>query len=549
MDLNHVFKLLKDSSRFYLYEHKSFTLIYDCYINKFYQINTKSFKIIQNAILNNKEFSNNIRINYEIHEILKKFSQIVATQEILPMINENSENNIQVMINTGTTCNLDCTYCYRNKQSNIKKSASQIENEIEYVISNFTKDEYVFSLSMTSESSLDYSEISKIINKYYSKDYYIFHETDIKDVASLIRFLKLNHFPYLHKLDKGILEYLNTLLKDSKLINKINIPDNIREENNKKIAPFNITKEEWTYFRMNRYILNKILSPFLYNRKIPIITFWFMSNGINLSKDYITLVKKCNIKPFWISIDGCKTKNDINRKFSSSNLGSYNYIYKTIHKLKKNHISLHASSVLNIHNYYPLEIAKITKKLGFGEISMALIHSSSHVSFDKTSILKLLHGYDILFNKLISDINKKKYDLLKYLKNDLSISFLKIILCNKNVILRCSYHKQLVIDNNGYFYNCLYFCDNTNFSIRNISDYSKTSPESFVFNRSPCNSCWARFLCGGTCFYNSYYTNGDINSIDEVECILRKYLIKKNIELFGYIWEKKLDNKIKNIIL
>lgn len=95
MDLNHVFQLLKDSSRFYLCEHKSFIIIYDCYINKFYQINKKAFKIIQNVILNNNECSNNIRINDEIHETLKKFAQIVATQETLPMMNEGAESSIQ----------------------------------------------------------------------------------------------------------------------------------------------------------------------------------------------------------------------------------------------------------------------------------------------------------------------------------------------------------------------------------------------------------------------------------------------------------------------
>ena len=134
MDLKQVFRLLDDTGRFYLCKNNLSTIIYDSYVNNFYQIYTQSFRIIRSAVFNNNDFANSISVNKKIHDTLIKLAHIASNKEVFPIKNENTESSIQVMINTGTRCNLNCTYCYRNKDLNLKKSSQQIENEIEYVI-------------------------------------------------------------------------------------------------------------------------------------------------------------------------------------------------------------------------------------------------------------------------------------------------------------------------------------------------------------------------------------------------------------------------------
>ena len=550
MNISEALQILDNDSRFYMYQNLSTTLVYDAYVNYIYSFDTESFNIIRN--LSNSATKADISNNSKLQVTLKTLAQIINNREFIPVEEVDNPKSIQIMINTSTICNLNCSYCYRDKSLNKQISEQQLEQTIELITQEIDKEEYVFSLAMTSESTIDYPIISKIINKYYCDSFYFFTEMDIKNISGLWYYINTHNFPNKNQLKNiSLIEYLNVLIKDKKLVNKIKIPKIIHEKINSNSIPFNIAsfsrRKDWRYSRMNRAILDFIFSPFLSSRKIPTVTFWFMSNGTRQSKEYFKLIKKCNISPFWISIDGSKDGHNINRQYNDKR-GSFDDIRATCKKYKKEHIKLHASSVLNIYNYSPLEIISNIRKIGFDEISMAIVHSGSSVSFDMESIQKLKNEYELFFSVLIDKLKQKDYSLFVFLKNDMSIAFLRAILAKETITTRCPFYRQIVVDTDNSYYNCLYFCKKIfPETIKSIQKKDKQS--SLVYNRGQCKSCWARYLCGGTCYYNSYVITGDLNKIDEVECYLRKYLIMKNIEVYGHILQYGIKEKIEKILL
>ena len=81
------------------------------------------------------------------------------------------------------------------------------------------------------------------------------------------------------------------------------------------------------------------------------------------------------------------------------------------------------------------------------------------------------------------------------------------------------------------------------YCIGNIKDgITKEITHNITTNyRKPCADCWAKHLCGGTCFYNSYLSNNDILSADEIECIIKKHLIKHCLSLLAFAFENNIS--------
>ena len=91
-------------------------------------------------------------------------------------------------------------------------------------------------------------------------------------------------------------------------------------------------------------------------------------------------------------------------------------------------------------------------------------------------------------------------------------------------------------------YNCLYFESSDTNKVGNIdSEIKRLNGDKSVASRSPCNKCWARYLCGGTCFYASQVTVGNILEIDPVECKIRKHLAKLSLDFVVFCRENNIN--------
>jgi len=55
-----------------------------------------------------------------------------------------------------------------------------------------------------------------------------------------------------------------------------------------------------------------------------------------------------------------------------------------------------------------------------------------------------------------------------------------------------------------------------------------------VTRRSACRACWARYLCGGGCYYEGLVTQGTVERPDPAHCDLTLELITAAIEIASY---------------
>lgn len=462
------------------------------------------------------------------------------------------ETKCSVMINTSNRCNLNCSYCYRNKNQDDKNNLQTVKETLDYVIKRYKPNasEYVISYSMTSESSVDLKLLKEIADEYINYENYRFTVSDINDSLFSEFYAALKNdldsklsYPFPEKDKDDVALFLNRILEERNLFEILKMSESMFNDNDKNEIRKREILAKWRLFRLNRWSLEIKYDQFITKKRVPYVTFWFMTNGTCSKPEFIDFVKSCDINPLWISIDGPREVHDFNRKYNSGN-GSYESVVSNIQVLKQNGINLKASAVITANFPKPLEIIKHLVSLGFNQIAMTPVRPGYDCSFNDQNIEELFNGYDDVFEELENTVIKNDFSLINLLREDMILALLFSFINRTRVLKRCSFDDQIVVNSKGEIYPCLYFTDNKDFCYGNIRDgidYKKMNHNIMVSQRGSCNECWARYLCGGTCFYGSYKTTGDYTEIDPIECKIKKYLIQKCLNLIVFIKEHNIS--------
>lgn len=542
--MNDILKVISsfgDESRFFINSNKKSVWIYDCHAQSMFSFEKKIYEELVN--LENGEFS-----SYIAKKSLAESAYILGILNNIKKFNEDRtifstpSNKINIMINTSNRCNLNCTYCYRNKRNVGINTIENVRRTIDWVMKKYRPNasEYNFTYSMSSESSLDLKLLNQIKDDYVKYEPQEFTEIDLfdnkveeflevlqKDFTSTDIILK-NYVE--NDAKKSVVKILNSLLSVRNLYEILRMSDGMFSDSVIKEIRRRNDYSNWKAFRANRYILEVKYSNFIdvSKKKEPAYpSFSFFSNGTCANAEYIKLIKEIGMDEINISIDGPKDVHDFNRKYNNGN-GSYDVIIKNLKVLKNSGIKIKASAVLTSYYPYPLKVALHLKSLGFSEVVMTPVRPGSNVSFAEENVDKLLKGYDELFEKLKSDALKGDFSLLQFIQSDYSLNALGLFLSRTKQVRRCDVDNQLVINAKGDIYNCLYFEAKEEKRLGNILTgivNNEFDIDKSVANRNLCKKCWARYLCGGTCFYSSLKVNGDILGVESIECKIRKHLV------------------------
>ena len=461
------------------------------------------------------------------------------------------------MINTSNRCNLNCSYCFRDKKNTLENDIQTIKKTINYVMTKYKPDaaEYVFSYSLSSESSIDLSLLEQIADEYINFENYQFYESDFKTEGFDDFYNRLKNdldkqtdiiFP--EKDIGAVCKYLNNLLGNRKLFELLNMSESMFQGYDINEVRKRMILAKWRVYRLNRWAFEIKYDRYINKRNIPYVGFWFMSNGTCSSQRFIDFVKSCNINPLLISIDGPKEVHDYNRKFYDKN-GSYDEILKNIKIYLQNDIKLKASVVITSRFPKPLAIIKHLLSIGFSQIAMTPVRPGTECSFYTNNVEKLLSGYDELFDELARTAVEADFRLFHLLKEDLTLAAFYSFINRIKMTKRCPFDEQLVVNGNGEIYPCQYFNGNKDFCYGNIDDgidESLVNHNILVTQRGNCSECWARYLCGGTCFYGSYKFTGNYVNIDPIECTIKKHLAEKCMKLLVFLYEHNISlDKIK----
>lgn len=546
---------LNNQKRFFRMETEKKIWFYDSFSHGLYSINKVFWKLVEEKSDNASEIFAELSLE-DLAKVIGFFSAIYKCKSdyVNPL---EPDKKCSVMINTSNRCNLNCSYCYRNKNDICLNNIETVKKTMDFAMKKFRPDasEYVISYSMTSESSVDLDLLKQIAEEYINYENYQFISDDIftEKIDEFYERLNEELFPRIkknnlqikipEKTKESLVEFLNKLLELRNLYDLLHVTDRMFNDD----AKYQIKKRDvctkWKLFRINRWCLEVIYDEYIEKRHVPYVTFWFMSNGTCASPDFMDFIKACDISPFWISIDGPEQVHNHNRRMNDGN-GSYERLLKNIEIFKENGIKLKASSVITSYYPRPLEIIRHLQKIGFSEVSMTPVRPGTESSFSSDTIKQLLDGYDCVFEELKRNSLNEDFSLFRFLKEDLTLAAFNIFAGRTKLLKRCAFDEQIVVNSKGEIYPCLYFVGNKDFCYGNIDseiESQKINHDILVEHRGECSDCWARYLCSGTCFYGSFVSTGDYRNIDPVECVLKKHLAEKCLELIVFLKENDIS--------
>lgn len=241
-----------------------------------------------------------------------------------------------------------------------------------------------------------------------------------------------------------------------------------------------------------------------------------------------------------ISIDGSREVHDRHRK-DLSGQGTYGRVMKTVEWAKSKNIGLEAQAVLTRDFPHPDLVLEELLDFGFQGISMKPVRAGFSGAFTEADLPTLFESYNRYFQRLESELVKGERRLFKILKQDFALRPLWKMVLRMKTESRCMWGTtHLIVDAMGDYYPCDSVVGDQRFrcgSLEEGIDFESFHQDLSWHQREQCRDCWARSLCGGTCYVNGLALAGDLMAVDPIECALSQYFAEQCIGLMAAMLE------------
>lgn len=524
--------------RYYFFEVEGEKFCFDCFTYKIFSLTQKLFELLKDG-------------NYKV---IKKqysvfFKKIIAQKELADQGKKiKEENKCKVTINISNRCNLDCVYCYRNKKEKSFLTEDQIDEIFRYIKFDYMPDADCYSLSFcnTSESSLELKKLIYVDSLIAKYEGYYFSKKTIKQ-KKLIKLYE--RFPVVIKEKYPLENVYNTL-------NKI-------LENEKLWKIYDFKKNEYLASVMNgdeilsvsktvstnRIILNTVFPDLKLQRPVKYISFWFMTNGTNITDEYIHFLKSIFMKEVTVSIDGNEEVHNNSRKYVSGK-GSFSDILMGIKKLQANGIDVIAS--LTITPTYPnfKENIDYLSSIGIKKITFNLVRGvKAENYFSEETVKQLIENWKKIYEIVYEEIKSEQYHYVNLLKDCYAFSIIHCLYYRIYRKTRCDWKNELVIDSKGNMYHCNSTIDCVDDLLGNYKDKKSYTDLDFIERNvnfdTRCVNCCVKYICGGTCYANDILKNENGR---KMECKYKFELIKLGLELYARLYKNGLLKKFIEVI-
>lgn len=166
-EIEKLFVDIDDKSRFYTISQSNIIWIYDTHAHNIFSLNIP----VYNSLFVEKQKSvSEITATLSIKENAYFFNIL---NNILRNEKDNTnliveDDGCSVMINTSNRCNLNCSYCYRNKTISNINNIETIKKTIDWVMKKYKPraSNFDFTYSMSSESSIDIDILKQVLSEY-----------------------------------------------------------------------------------------------------------------------------------------------------------------------------------------------------------------------------------------------------------------------------------------------------------------------------------------------------------------------------------------------
>lgn len=263
------------------------------------------------------------------------------------------------------------------------------------------------------------------------------------------------------------------------------------------------------------------------------------TNGTLVSEQVLQFCDDNNIS-ISISIDGTKEVHDECRKCADGS-GSFDKLIDNVNNLlRKRDGKATARITLTRKNLALYDILNGVENMGFKKVNVAL------VSVDENSPLNINQSdFPILreeYIKIAKDVlNKSKRK--EYSAANIFYPYLKMFHKKQIMFYNCGAGRHyLAVSPDGGLYLCHRFAGMDEYKLGDVEEgliegKQKDIINSYVDAKNKCDICWARYICGGGCFYNSVEKGGKINDAPEYYCDSYKDIFEIAIYLYELIKE------------
>jgi radical SAM protein with 4Fe4S-binding SPASM domain len=241
-----------------------------------------------------------------------------------------------------------------------------------------------------------------------------------------------------------------------------------------------------------------------------------------------------------ISCDGPPEVHDAFRPYTGGR-GSYHDIRRVTDAVLARHPDMGVSAVLTArYDRFDQIFLHLYEEMGFRSIYMKPVNVAHTVDYGlNASTLKcFMDGYERLVDLFLAQAPEKRLSYLLALSpDDFFMRYFYRLRDRSRQVYRCGAGKSgAYVDTNGKLYPCAHFIGKPGWDIGHIDtgfDESKRRRfiEAHVDTREPCKSCWARYICGGGCYYQAVLANGDMDTPDLVKCDLIRFIATQAIRL------------------
>ena len=479
-----------------------------------------------------------------IESVLAKIEQIPPKQSVFV----KTDCNV-FKINLSTLCNLNCDYCFRDKKSHIRTEFAKAKKIIDFIIDDYAPHIwfYSFSVNLTSESLIELNKIKEIKQYIDERTMPGFSVRDFKSLESALRYLScfpkvlLEDFSDFDNLD-AVVKKMDSLLNLRNLVSFFPVPDGMIlpewEANQLK----NLQNLDFYSLREFNLRFLEAVFPETILRK-PHYAFSICTNGTVFSKEVVDFLKEIKLDSICVSLDGPSCVHNLHRPFND-NKASHAVVVENIRKFMDAGLKVSIAAVLTSDYPYPLKLTEYFRELGVSAVSLTPVRAGTDASLDEESVERLLDGYKNLFERFFVDVVAGDYSLVDLLKDDSVFLGVKLILSKGRLAKRCKWNENTIFDDNGDIYPCDYFIGMSKFIRGNIrSKEVKDVCEGVlsVDERPGCKDCWCKYLCGGTCYYNSFVNSEDISVPDPVECKLKQGLQVLSVKFVQRLLDSGID--------
>ena len=285
------------------------------------------------------------------------------------------------------------------------------------------------------------------------------------------------------------------------------------------------------------------------------------SNMTLLNEQHIAFFNE--IKPqIAISIDGPKEVHNSMRVYKDDS-GTYDDVVRNIQKLKEDCTIAKTKSpmfmvVITEKNLDLVSVLKHHISLGATSVQMKISRGdySKHGITEKNVSL-FVAAYQKMIDYLLSQyVNKNMAPLLALINgNDTMGKMIKSIMLLEPNCYRCGAGKdRFSFTANGDIYPCDNFVGIEKFKLGNIYTNNRIDTGEYYnchTDRSDvCKKCWAKYLCSGDCYFNSYIRTGSMIVPDSCMCEFFKKLSEMVIK---FVAEMEIEDfeqykKLKRIL-